>query len=225
MTHIAIVYYSGFRGNTEALAHAIKRGAETVPDVTATLVHTDRIDEHWETLHAADAIVFGAPTYMGSAAARFKEFAEKLAGEVWLQRLWVNKVAAGFTVSAGRSGDKLVTLQQLHVVAAQMGMLWVPMRITGGNYSSQGSEDDLNRMAGYLGVMAQANIDEPSDVAPPPSDIQTAELHGNHVANVTRQFRQGRQALAADYDAYAHQAPSTGGAPLALAELMAPGAE
>ena len=175
----------------------------------------------WADLDSADAIIFGSPTYMGSAAARFKEFAEKLAGEVWLQRLWVNKIAGGFTVSAGRSGDKLITLQQMQVVAAQMGMLWVPIRITGGNYSSEGSEADLNRMAGYLGVMAQANIDEPADVAPPASDIQTAELHGNHIANVTRQFAHGRQAYAAEYDAYAHQAPASEGVPAALTELMA----
>ena len=114
----------------------------------------------------------------------------------------------------------LACLQQLVVFASQMGMIWVPVRITGGNYSSQGSEDDLNRMAGYLGVMAQANIDEPPELAPPPSDIRTAELHGNHIANVARQFAHGRRALAADYDAYAQQAPTEGSRPLSLAELM-----
>lgn len=219
MTRIAIVYFSAFKGNTEKLAEAVKRGAESVSDTEVTLIHTDDVDANWAVLHAADAIIFGTPTYIGSAAARFKEFMEKLAGEVWLKRLWVNKVAGGFTVSAGRSGDKLVCLQQLVTLAAQMGMLWVPMRITGGNYSSQGSEDDLNRMAGYLGVMAQANIDEPPELAPPASDIATAELHGNHIANVARQFSHGRQALVAEYDEYAHQAPA-GAQPLSLSELM-----
>ena len=114
--------------------------------------------------------------------------------------MWLNKVAAGFTVSAGRSGDKLNCMQQLVIFASQMGMIWVPLRITGGNYSSQGSEEDLNRMAGYLGVMAQANIDEDTDHAPPPSDIQTAELHGNHIANVTRQYASGRRQFPTDYD-------------------------
>lgn len=220
MTKIAIVYFSNFKGNTEILAKAVQRGAESVEDTEVTLIHTDAVDEHWATLHAADAIIFGSPTYIGSVAARFKEFIEKLAGEVWLQRLWVNKVAGGFTVSAGRSGDKLACLQQLVTFASQMGMMWVPMRITGGNYSSQGSETDLNRMAGYLGVMAQANIDEPAELAPPPSDIATAELHGNHIANVARQFAHGRKALVADYDAYAHQAPGSASKPLSLPELL-----
>jgi multimeric flavodoxin WrbA len=220
MTRVAIVYFSSFRGNTEQLALAIQRGAESVPDTEATLIHTDQVDENWAVLNAADAIIFGSPTYIGGPAARFKEFVEKLSGEVWLRRLWVNKVAGGFTVSAGRSGDKLACLQQLATFAAQMGMLWVPMRITGGNYSSQGSEEDLNRMAGYLGVMAQANIDEPADISPPPSDIATAELHGNHIANVARQFRHGRHALPADYDEYVQQVPTTDGKPLSIAQML-----
>lgn len=220
MTNVCIVYYSNFRGATEQLARAIAAGAETVPDVTARLIPVEAVDDHWAELHAADAIVFGTPTYIGSVAAKFKEFVEKLAGEVWLRRMWVNKVASGFTVSAGRSGDKLNCLQQLVVFAAQMGMIWVPVRITGGNYSTQGSEADLNRMAGYIGVMAQANIDEPPELAPPPSDIETARLHGNHVANVARQFAHGRRALAAEYDAFAHQAPEDDGRPASLRDLM-----
>ena len=220
MTKIAVVYFSEFKGNTESLAHAIKRGAESVPDTQVTLLHTNDVDANWSVLHEADAIIFGTPTYIGSIAAKFKEFIEKLAGEVWLKRMWMNKIAGGFTVSAGRSGDKLSCLQQLVTFATQMGMIWVPVRITGGNYSSAGSEEDLNRMAGYLGVMAQANIDEPPELAPPPSDIKTAELHGNHIANVARQFSHGRRALPAEYDEYVHQAPEGDGSPLTLPELM-----
>jgi multimeric flavodoxin WrbA len=223
MTQVAIVYFSSFKGNTERLAQAVKRGAESVPDTTATLIHTDDVDQHWATLHAADAIIFGSPTYFGGPAARFKAFVERLAGQVWLERLWVNKISGGFTVSAGRSGDKMACLQQLATFAAQAGMLWVPLRITGGNYSSQGSEEDLNRMAGYLGVMAQANIDEPLELAPPRSDILTAELHGNHIANVARQFRHGRLAFPAEYDAYAHQAPSADAPPLSLQSMLESG--
>jgi NAD(P)H dehydrogenase (quinone) len=220
MTKIAIVYFSNFKGNTETLAKAVMRGAQSVADTEVTLIHTDDVDTHWQTLHDSDAIIFGTPTYIGSVAAKFKEFIEKLAGEVWLKRMWMNKVSGGFTVSAGRSGDKLTCLQQLVTFASQMGMIWVPIRITGGNYSSQGSEEDLNRMAGYLGVMAQANIDEPAELAPPPSDIRTAELHGNHIANVARQFAHGRRTYRADYDEHIDPQQSTSTIPMTLPELM-----
>ena len=200
MTKVAIVYYSGFKGVTEKIAEAVAQGARQVPETQVITIHTDAVDNHWQDLGEADAIIFGTPTYIGGPAAKFKEFIEKLAGDIWLQRLWLNKISGGFTVSAGRSGDKQSCLQQLATYAAQMGMLWVPVRITGGNYSSQGSEDDLNRMAGYLGVMAQANIDQDLSDVPPSSDLQTAEMHGHHIASGARQYRLGRQQLPSDYD-------------------------
>ncbi|MCC7411170.1 MAG: flavodoxin family protein [Gammaproteobacteria bacterium] len=221
MAVVTVIYHSQYRGATEALARAVADGAASVPDTDVAQVRVEDADSHWERLHDSDAIVFGTPTYIGGVSARFKEFIEKLAGEVWLKRLWLNKIAAGFTVSAGRSGDKLASLQQLTIFAAQLGMIWVPVRITGGNYSSRGSEDDLNRMAGYLGVMAQANIDEPSDLAPPPSDIRTAQMHGHHVASVTRQYACGRRTLPVDYDQWAlTTARTTAPQPASLYDLV-----
>lgn len=192
VTKITILYFSGPTGQTLKLAEAVARGARQVPGADVQLLRVEDAEANWSRLHESDAIIFGTPTYIGSVAARFKQFIELLAGDVWLQRMWVNKIAAGFTVSAGRSGDKLNCLQQLVIFAAQMGMIWVPMKLLGGNYSTAGSEEDLNRMAGYIGVMAQANIDEPAEVAPPASDIRTAEIHGDHVASVTRMFVLGR---------------------------------
>lgn len=198
MTALTVVYHSA-GGTTKKLAEAVVRGAATVEGVDAAMLHVDEVEANWPRLHASDAIVFGSPTYIGSVSARFKAFIETLSGDVWLNRLWLNKVAGGFTVSAGRSGDKLNCLQDLMIAAAQMGMIWVPVRITGGNYSSQGSEDDLNRMAGYLGVMAQANIDEGPETAPPTSDLATAEMHGAHIASVAKQLTAGRALHPAPY--------------------------
>ena len=220
MSQISIVYFSQFKGATEKLAEAIQRGASQVPGTTAVLIKVEDVSKNWAELNDSDAIIFGSPTYMGSVAAGFKAFVEDLAGEIWLERRWLNKIASGFTVSAGRSGDKMNTLQQMVVFAAQMGMIWVPMRITGGHYSTQGSERDLNRLAGYLGVMAQANIDEPPELAPPTSDIETAELHGNHIANVTRQYKEGRKQLPAEYDTFLGEVDVEGKKPLGLKDLM-----
>ena len=218
MTIVTVVYYSNYKGATEQLAKAIVRGAESVADTDVKMIRVEEVDENWQRLHDSDAIIFGTPTYIGSVAAKFKEFIEKLAGEVWLKRMWLNKIAGGFTVSAGRSGDKLNCLQQLVIFASQMGMIWVPVRVIGGNYSTQGSENDLNRMAGYIGVMAQANIDEPVELAPPPSDIETAEMHGHHLAHVARQYACGRRQLPSDYDTLDDEQENR--KPATLAELM-----
>ena len=170
-----------------------------MPETQVITIHTDSVDNHWQDLGEADAIIFGTPTYIGGPAAKFKEFIENSPAISWLQRLWLNKISGGFTVSAGRSGDKQSCLQQLATYAAQMGMLGASSDYW-RNYSSQGSEDDLNRMAGYLGVMAQANIDQDLCDVPPSSDLQTAEMHGHHIASVARQYRLGRQQLPSDYD-------------------------
>ncbi len=216
MPKISIVYDSSFRGQTAVLAESVVAGAESVDGAEVHLFHVDQVDDNWDTLHAADAIIFGSPTYIGSVSGQFKLFAEKLAGEVWLKQMWKNKLAAGFTVSAGRSGDKLNCLMQMVIFAGQMGMVWVPLTILGGNYSSEGSEEDLNRMAGYLGVMAQANIDEPADKSPPPADLETALIHGRHVAQLAAQYVAGRAALP-----FQEEAPFLGqGTPMGIREMM-----
>jgi NAD(P)H dehydrogenase (quinone) len=194
-TLVTIVYHSQFRGATRALAEAFARGARQTEGADVELVRCEDVDEHWQRLHDSHAIVFASPTYVGSVSAVFKGFIEKLAGDVFLDRLWTNKVGAGLTVSSGRSGDKLNALMDMVIFAGQMGMIWVSVPVTGGNYSSAGSEEDLNRMGGYLGVMAQANIDEPAELAPPAADLRTAELHGRHVSAVARALALGAGAV------------------------------
>jgi multimeric flavodoxin WrbA len=57
----------------------------------------------------------------------FKSFIEDSIARAWRQQLWRDKLAAVFTNSAGRSGDKLMTLVQFAVFAAQHGMVLVPL--------------------------------------------------------------------------------------------------
>jgi len=45
----------------------------------------------------------------------------------FLEQRWKDKLAAGFTNSAGMSGDKLLALQQLAVFAAQHGVIWITL--------------------------------------------------------------------------------------------------
>jgi hypothetical protein len=66
----------------------------------------------------------------------------------------------------------------------------------GGWDTTQGSAGDLNRLGSWLGVATQANKDQPAELAPPPSDLQTAEALGRRVAEAARQWIAGRIALA-----------------------------
>lgn len=190
---VAVVYHSG-AGHTARQAAAVKRGVDQVSGVTSLLLTSEEAQKEWEKLEQADAIIFGTPTYMGSAAAQFKLFMEASLG-AYLKGAWKDKLAAGFTNSASRSGDKLDTLVQLAIFAAQHGMHWVSLCLPPGNNSSKGSESDLNRLGFFLGAGAQSNADEGPDLAPPESDLRTAEHLGQRVALVALQFVNGRLAL------------------------------
>lgn len=190
MSKIAVVYHSGY-GHTAEQAKAVARGAESVAGTTVTLISVDQADAHWATLEAADGIIFGSPTYMGGVSAQFKTFMDA-SSKVWFTQGWKNKVAAGFTNSASQNGDKLSTLIQLAIYAAQHSMIWVGLGLMPGNNNSKGSVEDLNRLGSFLGAMAQSNADQGPDAGPIPSDLKTAELLGVRVAETTAQLVRGR---------------------------------
>jgi multimeric flavodoxin WrbA len=191
MVQVAIVYHSGY-GHTAVQAHAVHRGASSVPGVTARILKVEELSANLDELEQADALIFGCPTYMGSGSAKFKEFMEA-SSKLWLQLKWKDKIAAGFTNSGSQSGDKLDTLLQLAVFAAQHAMVWVGLDVLPGNNSSKGSTEDLNRLGSFLGAMAQSNVDQGPDVVPPASDQRTAEALGRRVALATLRWVRGRE--------------------------------
>ena len=192
---ISIAYHSGF-GHTERQARAVASGAESAGAYVTLHDITTLDDALWSTLADADAIIFGSPTYMGTASAAFQTFAEA-SGAVWAEAGWRDKLAAGFTNSAGLNGDKLNTLETMSLLAAQHGMTWVSLALPpGGQYTTTGSEDDLNRLAGFLGAMAQSPSDADAANAPRDSDLRTAAHLGARVAKVAMQLERGRAVLA-----------------------------
>ncbi|MGC1776598.1 MAG: flavodoxin family protein [Xanthobacteraceae bacterium] len=196
MPHIrvAIVFHSGY-GHTARQAMAVAAGVEQVCGAEALLLSVEDAQTRWDELTAAHAIIFGAPTYVGSVSAAFKAFQEASSYLVMTQGLrWKDKIAAGFTNSGSRSGDKLATLIQMALFAAQHGMHWVNLALPPGNHSSAGSEADLNRMGFWLGAAAQSNTDQAPDIVPPEADLATARHLGRRVAEVTLQFVRGRAA-------------------------------
>lgn len=191
MAKIAIVYHSGY-GHTAVQAEAVRRGASAVSGSDVALIPVEEREHNWDVIDAADAIIFGSPTYFGSASAQFKAFLDETSGR-WLEGRWANKLGAGFTNSAGMSGDKLATLQQINHFAMQHGMVWVGLGLPPGNNTSTGSPEDLNRLGGFLGAMSQADADVPPEVAPTGSDLRTAEYLGRRVAEAAQRWLTGQE--------------------------------
>ena len=194
MTNVAVVFHSGF-GHTRAVAEAVAKGAEQVAGVKVSLVPVDQAEAREAELDAADAIVFGSPTYMGGVSAdfaRFKDWTSKR----WMTRAWQNKLAAGFTVSASWGGDKQNTLYQLFTLAQQHGMVWVGLGLAPGNNHSKGSTDDLNRTGASIGLMAQAHADQGIEGIGA-SEFRTAEQLGKRVAEAAQRWQAAPLAKAA----------------------------
>ena len=202
---IAVACHSGF-GHTAVLADAVAGGArEAGADVTVIAVD-HMTDNDWDILDAADGIVFGSATYMGNVSAGFQTFAEQT-GRRCLNGTWRDKVAAGFTNSGAKSGDKLNTLVSLAVFAAQHHMHWVSLGLGAGWNSANGSENDLNRLGFWLGAAAQTDVDADADQVHP-SDVQTCRHLAYRVAMVTRQLNIGRSVSPAASIPAARSAPT-----------------
>ncbi len=188
MTNIAIVYHSGY-GHTAKVAEAVFQGAKTAGASVTLLKAAELTEADWMTLDAADAIIMGAPTYMGGVSAPFKVFIDETSKR-WMTGAWKNKIAAGFTNSGSYSGDKLAALQQLMILAMQHGMIWVgqtemPPQVKG----VEGPDSNaVNRIGSFSGLMTQSNNEAP-EIAPPAGDLETARRFGKRVAEVAAKFK------------------------------------
>jgi multimeric flavodoxin WrbA len=139
----------------------------------------------WAALNAADAIIMGSPTYMGTVSWQFKKFADA-SSKAWFTQAWKDKVFAGFTNSATMNGDKLSTLHYLFTLAMQHGGVWVGTGMMPSN-SKAAQRNDINFLASSAGAMAQS----PSDASPaemPQGDLDTAKLFGQRVAEVAKRL-------------------------------------
>ncbi|TBO34349.1 flavodoxin family protein [Aquabacterium lacunae] len=179
---IAVVYFSGY-GHTRRMAESVANGAG------AELVEVDAegnlADAGWATLNAADAIIFGAPTYMGNVPWQFKKFLDA-SSRIWFNQGWKDKIAAGFTNSASMNGDKLSTLHYLFTVAMQHSMVWVGTGLMPSN-AKAATRNDVNYVASFSGAMASTPSDASVDEMLP-GDLETARLFGARVAAVTAKF-------------------------------------
>ncbi len=183
---IAVVYHSGY-GHTEVIAKAVYEGTLEMKGTESKLIKVSpegKISEaDWQTLEKSDAIIFGAPTYMGSLSGPFKMFIDTTS-KIFFEQKWKNKIAGGFTNSGGLSGDKLSSMLELVILAGQHGMIWVSPGILP---ESPYAPENINRLGSYLGVMAQSDQGSP-ETTPPSGDIKTAKLYGKHIAEVAEKF-------------------------------------
>ncbi len=178
MSKTAVIFFSGY-GHTRRVAEYVVEGAQ------ASSIEVDEngdiTEADWDTLNEADAIIFGAPTYMGGVPWQFKKFADA-SSKVWFTRGWQDKAFGGFTNSGSLNGDKQVTLSYLQTLAGQHGGLWVSLGLPPANTLSS-TRNDVNNLGGSGGVLVQSPSDAGAE-AIPDGDLETARLYGERVAKI-----------------------------------------
>jgi NAD(P)H dehydrogenase (quinone) len=193
MANVFVVYHSKY-GHTKLQAEAVHRGAAGVNGVKATILTTVEAAAKLDDLDAADAIIFGCPTFMGSMSADMKLFLE-VAAKKWFTLAWKDKIAGAFTNSSGFSGDKLNTLMGLAINAMQHGMIYVGVGMMPSANEPEGpktlkgpSENAHNRVSSFMGPMAASFEVRPPE-APGKGDLETAEMYGARVAEIALKFK------------------------------------
>jgi NAD(P)H dehydrogenase (quinone) len=183
MAKIAIVFFSGY-GHTRKQAQAVQAGAAGVKGAQVSFLDLDKDGQlpegSWEILAAADAIIYGSPTYMGGPAWQFKRFADD-SSKAWFTSAWKDKIGAGFTNSASVNGDKFSTISYFFTLSQQHGQIWIGTGLMPANKKEHGPAD-VNWTAGFAGAMAISPSDASPEEAPRSGDLETARLLGERVA-------------------------------------------
>ena len=191
MSRIVIVNHSGY-GHTRKQAEAVHAGAAAVApaELMAIDAQGDLPAGAWDTLAAADAIIFGSPTYMGGASWQFKKFADA-SSKAWFNQTWKDKIAAGFTNSATINGDKHSTLHYFITLAMQHSMVWVGTGMLPSN-SKAATRNDINYLGSSAGAIAQSPSDSSPEEGPLPGDLETARRFGERVAQAALRWGRGQ---------------------------------
>ncbi len=183
MSKIVVVFHSGY-GHTLRMAQAVAAGADA--ELLAIDADGNLPEGGWEVLADAQAIIFGSPTYMGNVSWQFKKFADA-SSKPWFVQAWKDKLAAGFTNSAGLNGDKLSTIYTLFTLAMQHSMIWVSQGLMPANTKAT-TRHDVNNLVSYSGAMAQSPSDgSAADMSS--GDLETARLFGQRVAQQVERLK------------------------------------
>lgn len=209
-TNIQVVFYSMY-GHIYQMAEAVVRGAKKVPDVHVELYRVQELvpDEVLEKsgakepqkkfahvpviepakLAEADGIIFGTPTRFGNMCAQMRNFLDQTGG-LWMHNSLVGKVGSVFASTGTQHGGQETTITSFHTTLFHLGFVVVGLpysetRLTKMDEITGGTPYGATTLAGARGER------KPSE-----NELAIAEYQGKHVAEITRELKKGRQALA-----------------------------
>lgn len=195
---LLIAHYS-LLGHTHLLAEAVEEGLKEVEEADVVMRRVPEILSMEEIegkggsafqksfmkiptctpedLIGADAIILGAPTYLGSMCAQMQQFLNSLGG-LWLKGSLVGKLGSAFTSSASQHGGQEAALLSIHTAMLHLGMI-----VVGLPYSFQG-QMRIDEITGGTPYGATTITGQRGERKPSENELAAARFQGRHVATI-----------------------------------------
>ncbi|HUV30285.1 MAG TPA: flavodoxin domain-containing protein [Acidobacteriota bacterium] len=175
MTRVLIVYWSDY-GNTKKMAEAAAKGVGTIADAEAVIKTTEEATAIDVT--AADALVIGSPTHMGSMDWHVKKFIDEVCGGLWMKDALSGRVGGVFATGSGYGsaggGCEMAMLSMISNLA-ELGLVVVPLPKHTPGYPQGGLQ------WGPYGRSAGPNLEQ-KELAEEP--LVAARHHGANIARL-----------------------------------------
>ncbi|KAH7282625.1 hypothetical protein KP509_35G040600 [Ceratopteris richardii] len=200
-TKVYIVYYSMY-GHVERLAQEIKKGADSVEGVEATLWQVpetlpEQVLQKMSAppksevpviepaqLAAADGLVFGFPTRFGMMAAQFKAFLDATGG-LWRSQSLAGKPAGIFFSTGSQGGGQETTALTAITQLTHHGMIFVPIGYTFG-----GGMFEMEQVKGGSPYGAGTYAGDGTRM-PTKLELEQAFHQGKYIAGISKKLKTG----------------------------------
>ncbi|MGI9384525.1 MAG: NAD(P)H:quinone oxidoreductase [Methyloligellaceae bacterium] len=200
---VLVLYHSSY-GHVETLAYAVATGVRAVE---GTDVMVRRVSElmNEDTMRAAgmkvdqpaqivdpaelvayDAIIFGTPTRFGNMSAQMRNFLDQTGG-LWAQGALIGKIGSVFT-STGTGGGNETTITSFHTTLLHHGMVLVGLPYSAPDLA------DISEVRGGSPLGAGTIAGPDGSRHPSQKELNLASFQGHHVARITTQMVNGRDA-------------------------------
>jgi NAD(P)H dehydrogenase (quinone) len=195
---VLIAHYS-LLGHTNRLAEAVLQGARQVENSKVMLMRIPEILAEEEIKHKglgefrrsfeelpvcsqddvarADALILGAPTYLGNMCAQMQQFLNSL-GKLWREGSLVGKVGSAFTSSGSQHGGQEAALLSVHTAMLHLGMI-----VIGLPYTFQG-QMRIDEITGGTPYGATTITGQKGERWPSENELAAARFQGKHVASI-----------------------------------------
>ena len=195
--NVLIAHYS-MLGHTYRLAEAIMQGAKDegatvflmrIPEIQMQEDNKQRGASEFQkslkeipictpdSLIEADAIILGAPTYLGNMCAQMQYFLNSL-GKLWRDGALVGKVGSAFTSSGSQHGGQEAALLSVHTTMLHLGMI-----VVGLPYTFQG-QLRIDEITGGTPYGATTIAGQKGERMPSENELAAARFQGKHVAHI-----------------------------------------